>query len=740
MALVRMQKVRLIGHDSVREAVMAVLQGLGVLQIEDLTAKDPRPGLGLEGAFLRAKRARVEELERKLNEIRYVLDFIARFEPKGGLLESFTSSKAPITEEELKEIVESSDYKPIYERARALDLEPAQLRSEINRLEALKAELLPWAKVEIPIEEMHSTPLVAFVAGRLPREKKRLERLKSRIREELAGLVSFHEAGVQGNKLYIYAFMPIEIEEPFLQLAGEFGFERLPAPFAALVGEFKGSPRKILAELEQRLDELSKRREELLREAEALVVEKPKLQALYQHFHNEFLKRAAQGRLIGSENTFILEGWVRARDLTKLKEAVQAEAEEVYLEPIEPEPGERPPVVLENKPLFRPAEMVVRLFGLPRAGELDPTPFVAPFFALFFGVALTDAGYGLSLMVIFSLLKRKFKGESFRRFANLLIMGGFVALIAGALTGGWFGPELVQMLPFLKRLQLFDVSGADGLIAFLGLTMVFGFFQVLLGHLLEFYDQARAGQFKEGLFREGTWALFLLGLGLFAGIGIPPMLGLVGLPEEISPLANTLLLLGFFAVMLFSRADPSRPLMREQLPWLALLLALMLMVKGPRVIPGFIWLGLAGASLIWAIMMTPGKSFGRKLISVVKRLGSGLFRLYGATGFLGDMLSYARIMALGVATGLIAMSINTFATVLGGVLPGLFGLPKVVGLVVAALIIAVGQPFSLVINTLSAFVHSARLQYVEFFTKFYESGGDRFRPFTKEPVFYEVKE
>ncbi len=731
-----MQKVRLIGHDSVREAVMALLQGLGALQIEDLTARDPGP----EGAFLRAKRAKLEELEQKLNEIKYVLDFIARFEPKKGLLESFTTSKAEITAEELKGIVESYDYKPIYERARALDLEPAQLRSEIARLEALRQEILPWAEVEIPIEEMRSTTLVSFIAGRLPRERKRVEGLKAQVREELGGLVALHEAGSQGNKLYIYAFLPAELEEPFLQLAGQFGFERLPAPFATLLGEFKGLPREILAELDRRLGELSKRREELLHEGEALVAEKPKLQALYQHFHDEFQKRAAQGRLIGSENTFILEGWVRAKDLDRLRVAIETEAEEVYLEPIEPEPGERPPVVLENRPLFRPAEMVVRLFGLPRSGELDPTPFVAPFFALFFGVALTDAGYGLALMVIFSLLKRKFKGETFRRFANLLIMGGFVALIAGALTGGWFGPELVHLLPFLKRLQLFDVSGAEGLIAFLGLTMVFGFVQVLLGHLLELYDQARAGQFKEGLFREGSWALFLLGLGLFAGIGIPPMLGLEGLPQSLSPFANTLLLLGFFAVMLFSRADPTRP-MREQLPWLALLLALMLMVKGPGEPPllGLLWLGLAGASLIWAVLISPGKGLGKKIISVVKRLGSGLLRLYGATGFLGDMLSYARIMALGVATGLIAMSINTFAMVLGGVLPGLFGLPKVVGLVVAALIIIVGQPFSLVINSLSAFVHSARLQYVEFFTKFYESGGERFKPFAKESIFYEVK-
>jgi len=733
MALARMQKIRLIGHDSAREEVVSVLQDLGVLQIADLTAKNP----GLDTAFLSAKQAQTEELEQKLNEIQYVLDFIARFEQaKKSLLESFVNPKATITEEALKKIVDTYDHTSVYEGARALDAELATIRSELSKLEAQRNELLPWADVNVPIEQMRSTPLVAFVAGKLPKEKSKVEGLKSKALEEFQGLVSIEKAGEQGNELYVYAVMPAELEARFLKLVSEYSFERLPALFATLPQEFKGLPKELLSEIDRRIAELSSRREKLFKQAMAFEAEKPKLQALYDNLRNEFLKREIQERFVGSPNTFVLEGWVRASDLKRLEASIRAKAEEVYLTAIEPEPNEAPPVVLENKPLFRPAEMVVRLFGLPKAGELDPTPFVAPFFAIFFGVALTDAGYGLSLMIIFSLLKLKFKGEAFRRFANLLIMGGFVAVIAGALTGGWFGPELVNILPFLKTFHIFDVSGAQGLIAFLGLTVVFGFVQVLLGHLLEFYDKTRAGRFWDALWGDGTWVLFLLGLGLFAGIGLPPMLGLPGLPTTLTPLATTLLLIGLFFVLLFSRVDTAQPL-SYQLPWLVLLMGLMLMWKAPG--PSVLWQAIAATGAIWAITASKGSTLGRKLLSALGRIGAGLFRLYGATGFMGDTLSYARIMALGIATGLIAMSVNTFAKVLGDLLPTLFGLPKIVGILVAVLVIAVGQPFSLVINSLSAFVHSARLQYVEFFTKFYESGGDRFKPFAKETTFYEVK-
>jgi V/A-type H+/Na+-transporting ATPase subunit I len=135
----------------------------------------------------------------------------------------------------------------------------------------------------------------------------------------------------------------------------------------------------------------------------------------------------------------VLEGWVRQSDLERLQRALQNTSEAVYLERIAPDPGEVPPVALENRKFFQPAEFLIKLFGLPNQSELDPTPFVLPFFAIFFGIALTDAGYGLALIAIFSYLKRRYRHKrGFQPFANLIILGGISAVIAGGADGGIF--------------------------------------------------------------------------------------------------------------------------------------------------------------------------------------------------------------------------------------------------------------------------------------------------------------
>ena len=738
--------MRLIGHDSAREEVVGVLQELGVLQITDLTAKTP----DLEAGFLAAKQAHTEELEQKLNEIQYVLDFIARFEPaKKGLLEGFINPKATITEEELKKIVDTYDYKPVYERARALDTELATMRSELSKLEAQRNELLPWADVNIPIEQMRSTPLVAFIAGKLPKEQPKVESLKSKALETFQGLVSIEQVGEQGDELYVYAVMPSELEARFLKLASEYAFEQLPALFASLPSDLKGLPKQILLEIDRRIAELSSRREKLAQQAAAFETEKAKLQALYEHYHNEFSKRAVQGHLIGSPNTFVLEGWVRASDFKRLESSIRAKAETVYMTAVEPKPDERPPVALENRRWAKPVEFVVQLFGLPHHKELDPTPFVAPFFILFFGLAVSDAGVGLALLLLILLLKRKFKGEGAQKLFKLGLAGSAVAIIVGLLMGSIWGPQLPSLIPNFRAVTLDAFEPDDprlpidkkGIMFFLGLVMGLGYVHLLLANALEWYDEARGGRFFAGLWVQGSWLVLLLGLGLIAGIFIPPMMGgFSGLPSSLAPVGWGLSLAGVLMVAFLAGAHPDMP-PRKQLPWAGLCVGLFLpllawlgLLGGPR----WLWLVVAAAAAIWVIG-------SQGFMVLLRRLGGGLFRLYSITGYLGDVISYARIMAIGISTGLIGMTFNIIGfevvpKVIGIMLPFL---PHAVNLglsvLIALIVLLVGHTLNLILSSMGAFVHSARLQYVEFFTKFFEAGGECFKPFAAETKFYELK-
>lgn len=721
-----MQKVRLIGHESERDRVLTALQDLGVLQITDLTNKKEQTLPGF-----RPKPPTVNDLEAKLAEVRYTLDFLARYDPeKKGFIQSFFNLKDLIRPEQIEQIAREYDYHPIWKQARELDQESVEFRAERAQLEARRTELLPWRELSLPVEEWRSTATTLFLLGRVPKE--RLPQFQSAIQSQLSETAFVHLVSTDEHDGYFYALVLKGSEEAFSKILAEYGGERLGVP--SLPEGIHGLPTAILEEIERRLHEIDARQGQIAERANALLTEKPKLQVLYDYLHNEYLKAQAQARLLGSPNTFVLEGWVRASDLGRLEQAIQNNSEAVYLERIDPDPDELPPVALENRRLFQPAEFLIRLFGLPNQKELDPTPFVLPFFAIFFGIALTDAGYGLVLILIFSYLKRRYRHKrGFQPFANLIILGGVSAVIAGAITGGWFGPDLAQALHgFIGRsLMLFDVSTPSGLIAFLLFSFALGFLQVLLGNVLEFYDKARQGRFWETLWHEGSWILFMLGLGIVAGVGVPGImpkeLNPPGLPAPWMPAGIYLLLTGAFSVLFFSRVEsPER--VSQQVPWLIMTAGFVLWLGTPFTLLGE---ALIGLGLLGALLLTqPGLSLGARVRSVFGRIGAGLFRLYGATGLLGDVLSYSRIMALGISTGLIAASMNKLALMLWsfpwlGAVLGVFGF---IGLHI----------FSILINSLSAFVHSARLHYVEFFTKFYESGGEAFKPFARESVYYDV--
>jgi V/A-type H+-transporting ATPase subunit I len=739
-----MQKIRLIGHDAGRDRVLTALQEIGVLQIADLTNKNEQSLLGF-----RSKSLDSNDIESRLADLRYVLDFMARYDKeKKGFIQGFFNLKERIRSEEIERIAREYDHRPICQQARQLDQESIELRSERALLETRRAELVPWADLAIPLEEWRSTATVAVMLGCLPKE--RLPELTHELQAQLSGLVITQQISEDEQSSYIYALVPTVYEELFLEICANYGWERLA--LSSLPPDARGLPKEILAQIERRLQEIDEHQKIRVSKAEALIAEKRKLQALYDYLHNEHLKAQSHARLLGSAYTFVLEGWVRASDFAKLEQAVHRTNDAVYLERIESDPNEVPPVALENRRLFQPAEFLVKLFGLPNQQELDPTPFVLPFFAIFFGIALTDAGYGLALILIFWVLKRRYSHKlGFQPFANLLMLGGFSAVVAGAVTGGWFGPELLlnrglydipvlgHLLAFLKWLVQFPVETKEQqsqfLIAFLLFSFALGFVQVFLGNVLEFYDKVRNGRFWEGVWSECCWMIFMLGLGIVAGVGVPAMLPqeleAPGLPASWMPVGVNMALIGAFLVVFFARVEsPSRFI--EQVPWLCLTAGLVLWLQRPlNGVPLGEVLTVLGVIGI-LITAQAGQSIGSKVRSALGRVGAGLFKLYGATGILGDVLSYSRIMALGISTGLIASAINTLAGMLWQI--------PAVGAVLFVVFLLVGQVFSLLINSLSAFVHSARLHYVEFFTKFYESGGESFKPFMRESLYYDVQQ
>jgi V/A-type H+-transporting ATPase subunit I len=382
--------------------------------------------------------------------------------------------------------------------------------------------------------------------------------------------------------------------------------------------------------------------------------------------------------LTATQYTFILEGWIRKIDSLKLKHSLEKKFPvAVYLSM--PQAKEDIPVVLENKPILRPFEIVTQLYGLPPYRGIDPTGFLSLFFVLSFALCLTDAGYGLILSLACLFILKKIKlSDNAKRFFQLFFLSGIFTVIVGALAGGWFGNLLDKLPPYLVKiknnLMLFDPLKES--LKFLVLVLVLGYIQITFGIFLKIISLIKEKDFF-GLFFNQI-PTFLIQIVLFLLV----LVSLKILPKQI---INLMILFFVLAVI-----------------------------------------------LIIFYHFSAQKNFALKIFW-------SLYGIYSIiTGnFLADTLSFSRLFALGLTTGLLATAINEIIFIIMNILSSLKISFLIAGFF-AIILFVLGHLLNLAINLLGAYVHTSRLQYLEYFSKFFETGGRPFRPFRKEFVFTEL--
>jgi len=300
-------------------------------------------------------------------------------------------------------------------------------------------------------------------------------------------------------------------------------------------------------------------------------------------------------------------------------------------------------------------------FGLSAEFEVDPTVFLAPFFALFFAFCLTDAGYGLVIIALMVFLIKKIRGD--KKLMWMLGICSAFTVVAGALTGGWFGNAVDQFFPVLKplkeRMMWFDPLQKP--MNFFKLAIFLGYIQIMTGLLIAFGHNLKQKNIIAALCDQLTWLVMLNSIVIFlAGKG-----GFV--PPEIGKYFGFLAIIPAAVILLFSQRQGS-----------------------------------------WAA-----------------RIGMGAYNLFSAIFYMGDVLSYLRLMALGMVTAGLAMAINIIADIS-------LDIPWGLGIVAMIIVLSLGHGFNLALSGLSAFVHTLRLQYVEFFPKFFVGGGRLFQPLAKQ--------
>ncbi|MFX1554895.1 MAG: V-type ATP synthase subunit I [Promethearchaeota archaeon] len=658
MAISPMVKINILAHRGIQADFLRRLQELELLHISDF-----RVNPVVERDLTLSKNGEVtdEHLETRISDIQSAINYLSKFEKHRRLVSGILSPKIILSRDQYRRVVDDFDEAAIVQQCRDLERDKNDLRSEISRIESLMDQLEPWIDLDVPFKDLASTEYTISLLGLIPTKVLPQLMEKALSLTEAFELVTVRQ-GKEGT--YMVIVFHIVFQQQLLNLLKSLGFEEKKFQ------DLKGTPREVYQRGISRIRELRHVLHTIEEKSRTLVHHRNDLQILYDHLSDELQRKKVESHFGQTSDTFIIDGWIPAGKWPNFRDKLNGEFDKLAVIEANPMDGETPPIFLENPKPIRPFEVITELYGMPNSREFDPSPFLAPFFFVFFGLCLTDAAYGIILTVTFLFFLKKYKATLGKmKLVWVLLFGGISAIFMGAITGGWFG-DLVDYFPpsldFLKKgregLMLFNPR--DQVMIFLLIALILGFIQVCFGLVIRMVRNIRDRDWVEALCSPLAW-LILINSIVFVLLGyrgvLPPFLKTIGL---------ALVILSSLTIVLFTdRTTPNR----------------------------------------------------------ILRIGWGVFELYGITSYLGDVLSYLRLFALGLATGVIAIVINFLGNIV-------LGWPYV-GWVFFILLFTIGHLFNIVINGLGAFVHTLRLQYVEFLPKFFQGGGKPYRPFQKNPQY-----
>lgn len=668
MAVLQMQRVSICAMKKNRKAVLERIQSLGLMEVGDILEGDAQfPHMDTANAKASFEKAAVQADR--------ALELLDSYAPEKKSLFASLEGKTLVDAKAMREAASRKEaLQRTATRIQTLDKQIAEKKAEILKLENGIESLVPWMSLDIPMN-LTQTRTAAVILGTMPGAIA-VEDVYRMLAEDAPDVdkvdATLISAGKDQSCVAIFCMKPdAEAVEGALRM---HGFARPSQVWPKTPAEVKED---LLTEIERHKEEMETARTEIVSLAES----RSDLRILADYYRVRADKYQVLGTLPQSERTFFISGYVPARQVGRLEESLKSYDCVIDVEPLKED--EEAPVMLQNNSFASSGEGILESFGLPHKGEIDPTMIMTVFYVFLFGMMLSDAAYGAIMAVAcgWALLKFPRMGEGMRKSLQLFFWCGLSTLVWGVLFGGYFG-DVVNVvsrtffgnevsIPALWFIPLEDPMKL--LVYSLGIGIV----HLFVGFGIKGYMSLRDKKYMDFLCDTLLWYLLLVGLLLML---IPSSIfaSIIGttivFPAALNFLAKAMAIVGAVGILLMS---------------------------------------------------------GRANKNFALRILLGLYDLYNISGWLSDLLSYSRLLALGLATGVIAQVVNQMASMFGS---------GVLGAILFIIVFLFGHTLNLAINMLGAYVHTNRLQYVEFFGKFYEGGGRAFAPFKENTKYTSIKE
>lgn len=617
----------------------------------------------LAGPDLKRNHITPEEIDYTIHKLELIISTFNHFAPeKKGLVEGFFPTPRIVSEPTMQKLLLTFESDPLFDKCQFFMDQHAFLNKRLAEIKEEISTLLPFIDLQIDMEELKGLKKTTVIFGACLKEEYKRMMADPFAKDILVcQIVSSTDREIKLLTAHLN-----EERDNVQRLLKDYKITELPLP--NILGSVSGR----IAALELERKDLLSQREGLAERVVGLSREyRDKVEIMLGFYENQRYKVTTEGNSALSKRVMVIIGYIREKDINKLDRLLTKEFPESSVAYDDPKPFDVVPVSISLNPFFRPVQLLINMFGLPNYFSFDPTPFITLSFLAFFGICFGDVLYGLMLIGFSTLMMVRFKPyNDTKNFFKLFMYAGISTTLFGALTGSWGGdiyrPEYLGENNMVYRLMnvFIVIDPLSKPIAALILTIGIGIINQFYGIILKMYGEIRRGNIGNAIFDGGLWLIVLpcfiiITSSLFTGI-----------PLWLFRFGGLIFLIG--AIGLIATQG-----------------------RGEKGLPARIVTG---------------------IVSLYGIVGS-----YGCMSFVGDILSYSRLLALGLTTSIVAMSFNMIAN--------LFKPLGIIGIMLFILVLIIGHLLNFVMSIIGSFVHPARLIFLEFFGRFYEGGGIKFQPF-----------